>query len=260
VLRPDFFVVTGTQGLKKFYVRGAIKDGEVRGISVLYDQAMEGTMDPVVVAMSSAFNPFPPDNIAADGTPLKRRVDYGTGLIVNAQGYIVTDRIVVDGCHVIVVPGLGSAERITHDTTGDLALLRVYGAQKLQPLGLIGGTPAGDSTSLVGVADPQSQAGADRISVVAAKLSAAADTRFIEPTPALGFSGAAALDTSGRVLGMVVLKPTVVAGTPAAPRATLVPRDALVNFLEAHYVAPTSGTPGVEPAKASVVRVICVRK
>ena len=58
VLRPDFFVVSGTQGLKKFYVRGFVKDGEVRGITILYDQAMEGTMDPMVVAMSSAFVPF----------------------------------------------------------------------------------------------------------------------------------------------------------------------------------------------------------
>ena len=37
LLRP----VSGTQGLKKFYVRAEIKDGEVRGITMLYDQVME---------------------------------------------------------------------------------------------------------------------------------------------------------------------------------------------------------------------------
>jgi hypothetical protein len=31
------------------------------------------------------------------------------------------------------------------------------------------------------------------------------------------------------------------------------------NFLEASYVAPTSGQAGADP-KASIVRVICVRK
>ena len=51
--------MTGMQGLKKFYVRAQIRDLEVRGITVLYDQAIEGTIDPVVIAMSSAFAPFP---------------------------------------------------------------------------------------------------------------------------------------------------------------------------------------------------------
>ena len=48
VLRGDFFVISGLQGLKKFYVRAHVKDNEVRGITILYDQAMEGIMDPVV--------------------------------------------------------------------------------------------------------------------------------------------------------------------------------------------------------------------
>ena len=48
--KPDFFVISGMQGLKKFYVRAQLRaDGEVRGFTVLYDQAMEGTMDPMVV-------------------------------------------------------------------------------------------------------------------------------------------------------------------------------------------------------------------
>ena len=59
VVRPDFFVLSGLQGLKKFYVRGQIRDNEVRGLTILYDQATEGTMAPVVIAMSSAFTPFP---------------------------------------------------------------------------------------------------------------------------------------------------------------------------------------------------------
>jgi len=30
LLRPDFFILTGMQNLKKFYVRAELKDGEVR--------------------------------------------------------------------------------------------------------------------------------------------------------------------------------------------------------------------------------------
>src|SRR6202166_19077 len=59
VVKPDFFVLSGMQGLKKIYVRGTFKGDEVRILSILYDQATEGTVEPAVIAMSSAFNPFP---------------------------------------------------------------------------------------------------------------------------------------------------------------------------------------------------------
>ena len=65
LLRPDFFILSGMQGLKKFYVRAEIRDAEVRGMTILYDQATEGIMDPVVVVMSSAFAPFSGSGIAA---------------------------------------------------------------------------------------------------------------------------------------------------------------------------------------------------
>ncbi len=59
VVKPDFFVLSGLQGLKKFYLRGTFKGDEVRVLTILYDQATENTVEPVVIAMSSAFNPFP---------------------------------------------------------------------------------------------------------------------------------------------------------------------------------------------------------
>src|SRR5262249_40868018 len=45
LLRPDFFILSGMQNLKRFYVRAEFKDGEVRGMTVLYDQATENIMD-----------------------------------------------------------------------------------------------------------------------------------------------------------------------------------------------------------------------
>src|SRR5512144_1554245 len=44
VVKPDFFVLSGMQGLKKFYVRGTFRGDEVRILTILYDQATEGTM------------------------------------------------------------------------------------------------------------------------------------------------------------------------------------------------------------------------
>ncbi len=85
-LQTDTFVVSGMQGLKKMVVRGAFKDGEVRDITILYDQAMEGTMDPLVGRMSSAFVPFAAAGYAVAGAAdtARRKVEYGSGVVVSS--------------------------------------------------------------------------------------------------------------------------------------------------------------------------------
>ncbi len=257
VIRPDFFVFSGLQGLKKFYVRGQVKGNEVRGMTILYDQATEGTMAPVVVAMSSAFTPFPTDTAQVDAPPPRKKVEYATGIIVSADGTIVTDRQAVDGCQSIVVPGHGNADRVAEDKTHGLALLRVYGVRDLKPLAL-GGTTAKPSVLLTGIADPQSQGGGAAITSTSASL---APPVALSPAPAIGFAGAAAVDTDGVFAGVTLLKPVLVAGaTPGSPanEATLVPADQVRGFLKANNVAGNADQKA--DAKASVLRVICVRK
>jgi peptidoglycan hydrolase-like protein with peptidoglycan-binding domain len=73
VVKPDFFVLSGLQGLKKFYLRGAVKGDEVRILTILYDQATENTVEPVVIAMSSAFNAFPTPAQTAGPPPAQDR-------------------------------------------------------------------------------------------------------------------------------------------------------------------------------------------
>jgi hypothetical protein len=260
-MQNDSFIITGMQGLKKMVVRGFVQNGEVRGISILYDQAMEGTMDPLVAPMSSAFVPFAARfEVAGAAGTQRRKVEYGTGLFVSDSGHVLTDRYLIDGCNVITVAGVGNAERVATDATGEVALLRVYGARNLVPIGMLGAVPASFGAKLVGVADPQAQGGGAAISALDAKLGVGAETSPLETLPALGFSGAAALDGQGRFMGMVVMKAPVVAGPAGAPQAAVVPVERIRNFLEANYVAPQSGAPGVEAAKASMARVICVRK
>ena len=79
-MKPDFFVLSGLQGLKKFYLRGTFKGDEVRILTILYDQATENTVEPVVIAMSNAFNPFP---TGAQTPPPRKTVDYGTGVVIS---------------------------------------------------------------------------------------------------------------------------------------------------------------------------------
>ena len=61
---------------------------------------------------------------------------------------------------------------------------------------------------------------------------------------------------------MVALKTPVVASTGAVPppQATVVPVETIRKFLDAQYVTPATGRSGADAAKASVVRVICVRR
>jgi peptidoglycan hydrolase-like protein with peptidoglycan-binding domain len=253
VVRPDFFVLSGLQGAKKFYVRGQIKGGEVRGLTILYDQATEGRMVPVVIAMSSAFTPFPA-NAQADAPPPRKKVEYATGIVVSSDGAIITDRQAVDGCQFIVVPGHGNADRVAEDKAHDLVLLRIYGARDLKPIA-IGSTAAKANVVLTGIADPQNQGGAAAVSNSNATLQATT----LSPAPGIGFAGAAAVDSDGVFAGMTLLKPAVVAGTPSGGNdAVLVPANQVLAFLKAHDVTPASGQKA--DAKAAVVRVVCVRK
>jgi trypsin-like peptidase len=245
-------VLSGLQGLKKFYLRGTFKGDEVRVMTILYDQAVENTVDPVVIAMSSAFTPFPTGPQVA-GPPPRKTVEYGTGIVVAEDGSIVTDRLLADGCVAITIAGFGNADRIAEDKERDLALLRIYGARGLKPLNLAGSSGR-SAIDITGVADPQSQGGGNIVSTVKASINGAE----LVPAPALGFSGAAAMDSDGKFAGLAQIKPVQLAGAAnGAPQAALVPADAIKDFLKANAVT-AAGTS--TDARASVVRVICVRK
>jgi hypothetical protein len=249
VMRPDAFVLSGLQGLKRFYVRVQLKDNEARGLTILHDQAMDGIMQPVVVAMSSAFAPF----ASASATARRKPVDYASGVIVGAAGHILTARRTSEDCAVIVVPRYGNAERIAEDATSGLALLRVNGAAA-RPLPLSTEPPKGAELLLIGIADPQAQAGGHAVSSAPAKLRGVEGARvLLDAAPPPGFSGAAALDTQGGFVGMVDVNADTASAQPA-----LVPAATIRKFLASH-VTVTNGRSNAESAKAAVVRVICVR-
>jgi peptidoglycan hydrolase-like protein with peptidoglycan-binding domain len=260
VVKPEFFVLSGLQGLKKFYVRGTFKGDEVRILTILYDQATENTVEPVVIAMSSAFNPFPTGAQIAGPAP-RKTVEYGTGVVVSDDGAIIADREITDGCLAIAIAGFGNADRVAEDKDRGLALLRLYGAHGLKPLALSNGA-AKLNVELTGISDPQNQGGggaASSVKASVAPISGGGDLA-LSPPPAVGFSGAVALDSDGIFAGVALLKPAIVAGPPnagPAAQAVLVPADTVQDFLKANGVNATGGS---TDAKSSVVRVICARK
>ncbi len=260
-VRPDFFVLSGLQGLKKFYLRGQISGDEVRVLTILYDQATEGTMAPVVIAMSSAFAAFPGAVTAqAVAAPVRKKVEYATGIVANADGFIVTDRQAIDGCQIITIPPFGNADRIAEDKDRDLALLRIYGANGLKPLAINNASAAKQSVAIYGIADPQSQSGGAAVTNIASSVTANGNDITLSPPPAVGFSGAATFDPDGKFVGMAQLKPAVITtGATTTPTATavVVPANAIRDFLGKNSVTTSAGN---ADAKSSVVRVICIRK
>ena len=258
-LNDHDFALHGMQRLKYFDVRAEQRDGEIRGYTLLYDQAMNGIVAPVVNAMAAAFAPFPAR--AMPFAVLARPVEYGTGLIVGARGDIVTDRQVTDGCKVIVAAGLGSAERVAEDKAQGLALLRVYGQRDLPALPLprdVANTKESRmSLTLIGIPDPHDQQGAHSPKEFKARLASGGAIDLRQPVPMAGLSGGAVLDDAGHVLGMMQTRNAVLAsnGPPLAP-VHLVTTATIRDFLQAHDVTPaTTGN-----ARDALVRVICVRR
>jgi Putative peptidoglycan binding domain len=251
-LKPDSFVISGTQGLKNFIVRAETNGGEVRGITILYDQATAPIMTPVAIAMGDAFVGFP-DPKAGPLPGQKRGVEYGTAIVVDRDGDLIAPARVTAECEALTVPGFGHAARLAEDSAHDLALIRLYGAHNLVPAPMAG-TSQGQELTLVGVADPLAQEGGGAVTSVSARLSG----QTVEPAPKPGFSGAAAVDAQGRFAGMVELNSPVVAGNgPATAPTMLVPADMVRAFLTSHGIAPAGGHGAVDQ---SVLRVICVRK
>ncbi len=257
VLHDDNFFISGMQGLKNFSVRAQLRDGEVRGFTMLYDQAMEGIVAPVMVAMAAAFSPFP--ERSAPYAALARKVEYGNGLVVSPQGHIVTDRRLTEGCQVIVAAGLGNADRLADDAAHGLALLRVYGQHRLSAVALTHEAAKPGELTLVGIPDPKEQEGHRKLTEVKARLADGAAIELRQPVPMAGFSGAAALDAQGRFLGMMEMGHAVLASIEAAaPPVRLIGAETIRAFLAAHDVTPAA-TPTAD-ARTAVIRIICVRK
>ena len=254
-LKSDSFIVTGTQGLKNFLVRAAARNSEVRGMTILYDQATQGTMEPVAHAMAAAFTAFPDPNAPAPpGT--RRAVEYGSAIVVDAGGDLVAPAHLTADCRTIIVPPFGHAVRLAADQTNDLALIRLYGVRNLVPVQFGDGNASGELT-VIGVADPLAQAG----SAIATASTAHLTARGVDPAPKPGFSGAAAVDSYGALAGMVDVKSAVLAANAAAaPAAALVPAATIGAFLRAQGIAPGAAETEHAAAAQSVLRIICVRQ
>jgi hypothetical protein len=91
--------------------------------------------------------------------------------------------------------------------------------------------PGKGDLTLVGIPDPKEQNGAKRLTEIKARLAENNAIELRQPVPMAGFSGAAALDAQGQVLGMMEMRNFVLASTePAAPPVRLITAKQFARF------------------------------
>ncbi len=203
----------------------------------------------------------------------------GTGFVVGADGEILTNAHVVDGCVGLEVAGHGAATLIATDVFNDLAVLRIDRAATRKRLTLRDfGPRVGDEVLVVGY--PLGSMLANALSVTTGNLSALSgvggDARHLQMTAPVqpGNSGGPLLDRAGNVVGVVVARlddQATFAAAGALPQNVnfAIKAPVVRAFLEARGVdhaldrepaiAERTVADVVEAVRGSVVQVVCLR-
>jgi serine protease Do len=145
-VKPDFFVISGDIGGRKFYLRFLAGPAATRGFSLVWDRSLPPDMDQTAVAMSSMLTPndsavAPVDQDLSWASVAPREVkgvpalrgesarSSATGFFISSAGHLVTNDHVIEGCQETAVRmadgSLARATVLARSTQDDLALLKV---------------------------------------------------------------------------------------------------------------------------------------
>lgn len=210
-----------------------------------------------------------------------RMTGTGTGFIVTADGYVLTNDHVIRSCKEIRIrrfdESIGAAKLVAQSSEEDLALLKAdLRADAVAPFRAVGDSRQGDAVIAFGY--PLTGTLATSGNAMAGKITAVAglgnDTRFLQTStaPEPGNTGGPVLDLNGRVVGVTAAS----IGTQAAGQTTsgtaqnlnfAIKGDVAAAFLKKHGVSAvvTGGTPRAmsspevaDRAKRFTVRVECL--
>lgn len=282
VLRPDWFVIAGETGGRRFYTRYAKGpndkgENELRGYTISYEGSAAVQWEPLVIAIANSFEPFlsasaagPMAGATSPSTPSAATLGAASGnasVLVLAAGKAVTPRVLLDGCKSITVAGRPA--RISPTLTGDLALLDVDGLPAPSALSLRKDVVASAETVTLGFG--AGTLTGDSLSAAPGDVTASADGALLllaalQP----GTGGAPVFDRSGRLIGLVARNPAAnvqVAGLVPAMRHRLIPASAIAPALTAAASPARDATAtlaisiGEIAARASsnVARLTCIR-
>jgi serine protease Do len=145
-VKPDFFVISGDTGGRKFYLRFLAGPAATRGFSLVWDRSLSPDLDQTAVAMSSmltsddsAVAPVDQDLTWASVAPRQVRGvpslrgesarSSATGFFISSAGHLVTNDHVIESCHETAVRmadgTIARATVLARTKEDDLALLKV---------------------------------------------------------------------------------------------------------------------------------------
>nr|WP_232365631.1 trypsin-like peptidase domain-containing protein [Ciceribacter naphthalenivorans] len=131
----------------------------------------------------------------------------GTGFAITADGWLMTNAHVVDGCDRVEVKGRGVATDPRIDATNDLALIKVNADTPMVPL-TFRRAPIRLGEDIVAIGYPLADLLADSVKITTGNVNALAglrnDTRYIQISTPIqpGNSGGPVVDRDGFLLGI----------------------------------------------------------
>ena len=235
--RNDYFVVSGRQDGRDFYLRMMKTSSDSRGFSLAWQARHAVFMDRVAVAMSNSMTFYDgtdeekldavtsapglqvlePDN-SSDPLPKGARKDIigrktsssGSGYFLTSEGHIGTNAHVVGNCRSLDIPGHGTARLVKADTENDLAILQLDSGKSDHVAQFRSKQPIVRGEEIFVIGYPFAQILDNNLNFTPGMISSLAgvkgDSRHFMLTAPVqpGNSGGPVLDRTGAVVGTVV--------------------------------------------------------
>lgn len=220
-------------------------------------------VQPAVRETPPVVAPLPPPAAVSPPAPVppmapkseEKGVSTGTGFFVDAKGNLITNAHVVKDCRVVVVKltdgkPAHKARVVATDTSNDLALLAVEGADGTKFASLRMGTRLGEGVAVFGYphADILASSGNFTLGNVTALSGLGDDSRYYQISAPVqqGNSGGPLLDSYGNAVGVVaaklnVLKMAMASGDFAQNINFAIKTTMLATFLEANQISMQPG-------------------
>ncbi len=281
--RPDWFVVSGEEGARKFYTRLANGPDGVRGYTFRYPIDQSATLDRIMIAIANTFEPFPGTDVAANPARMPAPPAAGTMVLAPAliqpalrasepryavsgaslgNGIVLTSKAAFNACANPTVNGQ-PVTLAADPAPGDI--IRVTAPGLNQPAIQIG--PANSAASVFTLSLEE----ASQRSVMVAPgrwENMGSNAARVMSALQIGPGGAPVVDGQGRLVGIVREGPRstrMVGGVVAATTYAVIP----VLKVEASSSASAGNAPApaIEPsprlvnaAAASLVDIRCARR
>lgn len=265
LLRNAFFIVSGRNRNKKFYLRMMHTRTDTRGFSLSWDANLSNLMDRVAVAMSNSLTAFDdsrtaradPDDISRPSpsqpkVPESKQVPsgiaYGSGYFISRHGHIGTNAHVAGNCRSLEVAEHGPAQLIKSDEQNDLAIIQLV-SKTAEHIAEFRSLPVKRGENVIVMGFPFAKILADNLTVSQGIVSSLAgiggDVRHFQISAPVqpGNSGGPVLDETGALIGTIVAR---LDALKTLELAGALPEN--VNFaIRGHMMAALMASLNIEP-------------